>query len=447
MRLRATRCFLDWCTMQIFRLLACVLLAAPAAAAASSLLELFDEALANDPEYAVARHTAEAARERKPQALAGLLPVVTATAGATSDNARFGAIRRNYGSHTSAVTLTQPLYNRQAYAEYEQAPWRVVQSDATLEQARIDLALRLTRAFLDVAEAHGNLEAAHANKAFLEEQVKQARKAFEHGTATITDTQETQARLDLATAQENEAINRIRVRRAALRSMTGNDPGNMPALVAAPALELPGEAGIEQWEKLATTGNLRVRASEAALKVAELEVDRANAVRRPTVDLVASYNNNVTGASQYLDTRSEARTLQVGIQLSIPLYRGGSIDSKAREAASLLDAARASLNEVRSKAVLSVDEAYLGMESGVAQVRALEAALTSAATASQSNRLGYRFGIRNNVDVLDSEQQVYQIKRDLLRARLDALFALFKLKAATGLLRQEDLMALNSRFE
>ncbi len=435
----------------------CLLLAALCAAApaiAADIVQVYRDALANDQQYAAARATAEASRERLPQGLAGLLPVLSAAAGTLwnensyrSDSVSLG---NDYNSNSYNVNLTQPLFRWQNVVQYGQARWQVVQAEANLAQASQDLILRVAQAYFDVLFAIENLKAVRANKAAIATQLEQAKMNFEVGTATITDANEAQARYDLASAQEIAAQNDLDVKRYALRVIVGRNPGELNSLKPQAQLRPPEPALIEPWVDAAENGNFTVQAQQAASEVAAREVERQRAGHYPTLDAVANYGrNNSPGSpsSQLSNGTLEATTRNIGLQLNIPLFQGGLVNSRVREALANRSGAQAALENARRTAALNSQQSFLGVVNGLAQVRALDAALVSSLGALESNKLGYEVGVRINIDVLNAEQQVYVTRRDLARARFDTLLAQLRLKAAVGSLGETDLEQINPLFE
>lgn len=435
----------------------CLLLAALCAAApaiAADIVQVYRDALANDQQYAAARATTEASRERLPQGLAGLLPVLSAAAGTLwnensyrSDSVSLG---NDYNSNSYNVNLTQPLFRWQNVVQYGQARWQVVQAEANLAQASQDLILRVAQAYFDVLFAIENLKAVRANKAAIATQLEQAKMNFEVGTATITDANEAQARYDLASAQEIAAQNDLDVKRYALRVIVGRNPGELNSLKPQAQLRPPEPALIERWVDAAENGNFTVQAQQAASEVAAREVERQRAGHYPTLDAVANYGrNNSPGSpsSQLSNGTLEATTRNIGLQLNIPLFQGGLVNSRVREALANRSGAQAALENARRTAALNSQQSFLGVVNGLAQVRALDAALVSSLGALESNKLGYEVGVRINIDVLNAEQQVYVTRRDLARARFDTLLAQLRLKAAVGSLGETDLEQINPLFE
>ncbi len=421
-------------------------------AVASDLLQVYRQAQSYDAQYAAARAAAEMGREKLPQARAGLLPTISGNGNASRTNSEYESIsssgsKQTYnGKYTSkgyGITLTQPLFRWQNYLQYDQAKLLVMQSDAVFVQAGQDLILRVAQAYFDVLLAIENLRAVQTNKTAISQQLAQAKKNFEVGTATITDTYESQSRFDLVTAQEINAENDLEVKRYALRLLVGTDPGELSRLKPKAVLDPPQPADMQPWVDAAERDNYAVQAQLAAAEAARKSIDINRAGHYPTLDAVANYNKSY-GPGQFGIGEINTTSRQVGLQLNVPIYQGGAINSRTREATSRHTAELAALDHAKRTAGLNARQSYLGVVNGLAGINALEAALRSSLSSLESNRLGYEVGVRINIDVLNAENQVYQTKRDLEKARFDTLMAELKLKAAVGTLSETDLERINN---
>ncbi|MBK7354929.1 TolC family outer membrane protein [Propionivibrio sp.] len=425
-------------------------IASVAPAFAADLLQIYRDALSNDQQYAAARATVDAGREKLPQGLAGLLPTIGATANTVWNENKYKPdnqpnVNRNFNTHAYNVSLTQPLFRWQNYVQYGQGKLQVVQAEANFAQATQDLVLRVAQAYFDVLYATDNLVAVRANKFSISRQLEQAKKNFEVGTATITDTHEAQSRFDLASAQEIAAESDLEVKRFALRVITGKNSGELNRLKPQAELKPPQPASMDKWVDAAERDSFIVQAQLAAAEVAAKEVERTRAGHLPTLDVVANYgkSNSALGLESSIGTDSR----NIGLQLNIPIFQGGYVNSKTREAVANRSAADAALESAKRAAALNAQQSFLGVVNGLAQVRALEAALISSTSALESNKLGYEVGVRINIDVLNAENQVYVTKRDLAKARFDTLLSQLKLKAAVGSLGEDDLEQINPLFE
>lgn len=324
---------------------------------AVDLIQVYREALANDAQYAAARATAEAGREKLPQGVSVLLPKVSATANTTWNENRYRLnnnprVDKDYNTNAYNLALTQPLFNWQNYVQYGQSKLQVVQAEAVLAQASQDLILRVAQAYFDVLYAQENLKALNANKTAIAQQLEQAKKSFEVGTVTITDSQEAQSRFDLATAQEIAAESDLEVKRYTLRVIVGKDSGTLSRLKPQTVLTPPQPASMDKWVDAAEKGSFTVQAQQAAAEVAEKEVERTRAGHYPTLDVVANYGKSNSAASFLGNDNLETNARNIGLQLNIPLFQGGYVNSRTREAVANRSAADAALESAKRAAVL-----------------------------------------------------------------------------------------------
>ncbi|MDH3318991.1 MAG: TolC family outer membrane protein [Betaproteobacteria bacterium] len=429
------------------RLAIALLACTPFAAGAENLTQVYQDARGYDAQYAAARQALQAGLERVPQGRALLLPSLNLTANTTrtkiesdsKDTTIQPSFERDYTSSGYALTFTQPLYRRQNWLQSDQGELQAKQAEFQFGQAGQDLILRAAQAYFEVLAAQDTLGLVRAQKVAIAEQLAQAKRNFEVGTATITDTHEAQARYDLAVAQEISAQNDVEVRRRALQQVTGKEYAELKALRADVKLAPPEPNDMQSWVNLAEKQSYSVLVQDAVTEIARLEAKRTSAGHQPTLDLVASHNYTSQSASQLSSAGSDVNTSSVGLQFAIPLYQGGAISSREREAAYNLERARQDLENARRTSALAARQAYLLVINGIAQISALDQALVSSQSALQSNRLGYEVGVRINIDVLNAQQQVFSTRRDLAVARYNTITNFLKLKAAAGGLREQDL--------
>jgi len=414
-----------------------------APAFAYDLLAAYHDAVASDAQLRSAQAALDAVREQIPQAKAGLLPQVGASAEVFGNRVDTNmAPARSYLSQIYGVQLTQPLYRPQNTIAYEQSKLQFEIASRQYELARQDLILRVSEAYFDLLAARDNLRTIQAQKRAISEQLAAAKRNFEVGTATITDEQEAQARFDLATAQELAAESELDIRRAALSLLTGKPAGEID--VVRPGVELlaPEPAEESAWTDAARANALQVQQALIGADVYRHEIDRRSSAHKPTVDLVGQLAHARNGVSNIPNIRSNSGA--IGVQLAIPLYTGGAIDASVREATAGLAQAEADIEVVRRSVEQGSRQAFLGVRSGLAQVRALEAAERSSELALASNELGYQVGVRINIDVLNAQQQLFTTRRDLLGARYQVLLNGLRLKASTGALDQAALAQVNA---
>lgn len=423
-------------------------------AQSADLLQVYRDAVSFDAQYAAARGARDAGLEKLPQGRAGLLPTIGLSANTTWNQAEVtartaGATTRdfNYNSNGWNVSLSQPLFRWQNWVGFKQAELAAVLAEMQYAQASQDLILRVTQAYFDVLLAQETLATAQAQKIAIAEQLESAKRNFEVGTATITDTHEAQARYDLAVATEIVAESDLAVKQQTLRTLTGKEPEALKGLRPSLQIGAPQPADIGQWVTSAESGNIGVQMAQTNLEVAGREIEKQRAGHYPTLDLVAAYGKNGTAYSTTTGSGSDSKSSTIGLQLAVPIFAGGVVSSKEREAAALNEKARADLDYARRTATLGARQAYLGVNSGLSQVKALEAGVASSQLAVESNKLGYEVGVRINIDVLNAQSQLFDTRQKLAKARLDTLIAQLKLKSAAGTLSEDDLAAINALLE
>jgi outer membrane protein len=422
--------------------LALALALAPPAQAAN-LSDTYRDAQAYDAQYAAARAAYEAGQEKSVQGRAGLLPSVNVSGNALYNDVSGEFLDDTFNSSQIGVHASQPIFRRQNWVQYTQSKQQVKIAETQFKAAEQDLILRVAQAYFDVLQSQDNLAFIAAQKAAITEQLASARRNFEVGTATITDTHEAQARYDLAVAQEIAEQNTHSIRLRALEKLIGRPAGALDTLVGSEAMG--GEAGgIDDWAQRAAEGNLQAEIQRISKTIADQEVERNRAGHYPTLDAVAGYtviNNQNFGAVQ-IDTD----TAVVGVELNLPLYQGGRVSSQVREAVANRERARQDLENATREASLQARQAWLNVNSGAARVKALEQALTSTEAQLASTKLGLDVGVRTSLDVLDAEQQVLSARRDLAGARYAYLLSGLSLKAAVGELGPADLALIDQHL-
>ncbi len=429
-------------------LLAALILAVPqllplSLAWSANLGAIYQLARDNDAKLAAAREARNAGQEKIPQGKAGLLPAVNLTANLRHNETDTSlSPSKSYGSHGFALSLVQPIYRKQNLEFFEQSKLQALLSEQQLKLAEQELMLRVAGAYFDILLAQDTLATAQSQKQAFAEQLAQARKSFEVGAATITDTHEAQARFDLTTAQEIAAQNDLEVKRRSLEKIINQESPKLARLGEIVRMPLPEPSNMDVWLKQAEEGSLNVALSQTSLELARREVERQRGAHLPTLDLSASYVDSRNAVTSTGNVNSKSGVL--GLEFGWVLYQGGAIDSRVREAVANQGKARYDLDEVRRQSRLDARQGYLGVYSGDAQVRALEQALVSSEAQLKSTKLGLEVGVRTRVDVLNAQQQLYTTKRDLSAARYKTLFSGLQLKGAAGSLGMDDLNALDA---
>ena len=419
-------------------------------ARAQSLVELYDSARAFDASYQSARLQYDANLARAEQAKAGIYP----TAGLSAGVSRTGfqnsnpATDRSFSTQNIAVSATQPLYRPANVAAYRQGDRQVDLAKAQLDAADQDLIVRVSQGYFDVLAAQDTLAFVGAQKAAVAEQLASAKRNFEVGTSTITDTREAQARFDLVVAQEIAAENDVQVKKLALDTLAGKTAAQPKSLLV--PVKLPGvmPSDVNAWVLQSESVHPNIRLAQNNLDIADLEIKKAEAGHKPTLDATASYNvqRNPSGTVQSLPSTFRTNSTNIGLSFNLPLFAGFATQNRIRETLSLKDKAQSDLEGAKRAVALATRTAYFGVQSGQGQVKALEAAELSSQSALDANKLGYQVGVRINIDVLNSQSQLFQTKRDLAQARYNVLLGGLRLRQANGTLTPDDLTAINTLF-
>lgn len=416
---------------------------------AQSLAALYESARTFDASYQSAKLQYDATAAKADQAIAGILPTagVSASVSHTSYQNTTPRVDRTFNTRVDTFTASQPLYRPANWASYEQGAKQVALAKALLDAAEQDLIVRTSQAYFDVLLAQDTLVFVRAQKAAVAEQLASAKRSFTVGTTTITDVREAQARYDLGVAQEIAAENDLLVKKLTLDTLVGRSevrPTGLLAVVSLPPLEPPD---VNAWVQHSEQVHPGIRQAENALAIAEQEVQKAEAGHKPTLDATFSYsvNRNPAGTASTIPPFAfNTTTANLGLSLNIPLFAGFATQNRVRETLALKDKAQSDLDGTRRTVALGTRTAYFGVLSGQGQVKALEAAELSSQSALDANKTGYRVGVRINVDVLNSQSQLFQTKRDLAQARYNVLLGSLRLRQANGSLSPDDLLQVNA---
>jgi outer membrane protein len=418
-------------------------------AQAQSLVELFTAAKSFDATYQSAKSQALATLAKGEQARAGILPTVALVAGANQSNqdSSLAALNgKSYGSQSATLAASQPLYRPGNWATYAQGKKSADIAQYQLLAAEQDLIVRVSQAYFDVLAAADNLTFLRAQKAAVAEQLASAKRNFEVGTSTIVDTRDAQARYDLTVAQELAADNDLRVKSLALDQLVGKG-GTAPKPLRAPAvLSDVQPAEVTPWVQQSETLNPAIKQAEVALEVAKLETEKAQDGHKPTLDLTGSYNVANNNGSSTLSGNYTTNVASVGLSFNLPLYAGNSVQNRVKETLAMEDKARSDLDAAKRSVAQGTRTAFFGLQTGLSQVKAYEAAEASSQSALDANKLGYQVGVKINIDVLNAQSQLYSTKATLAKARYDVLLGGLKLRQATGVLKDEDLQSINAQL-
>lgn len=422
------------------------------AAQALDLVQSYRLALANDSTYQAALAANRAGHEAVPQALAQLLPNLSAS-GSRSKNSTnsnspgFGGQRNlstsDYTSSSSTLALRQPLFRMYNFALYKQAQSQEKNADAVLDKDRQDLLVRLSGAYFEALMAQEQIALILAQKEAYSAQLQGAKRAFAAGVGTRTDIDDAQARYDMSVAQELEARQNVGYTRRQLQVIV-NQPVEQLALLDAKRMELlpPVPANPDEWIARGEENNAELRALQANIEWAQQELEKARAGHYPTVDLFvqrskSESDTNYTINSQYLTTAA-------GVQFNIPIWSGGYVNSQMRQAVANLEKVRQQYEARRREVGQQVRKEFQNVAEGVLKVKALEQAERSADQAVFSNQKGFQAGTRTQIDILNAQQQRMNVRRDLAQARYQYLLARVRLQGLMNSLNEDEMTLINS---
>lgn len=432
--------------MKTVRLLTLSLtLCAPSVLLAGGLMDAYKQALESDPQLRAAEAARGALGEAGPQSLARLLPTLNLSASTTDNSTEVSKSNfipnssQDFNSHGYNLTLTQPVYHHDYWVGLRQADATVAQAEADYAAAQQDLIIRVSAAYFNVLAALDSLEFARAEKDATARQLDQAKQRFEVGLIAITDVHEAQAQYDLTVAQEITAANLLANSREALQEITGQYDEALQVLNAEIPLLDPQPNNIDEWVKQARAENLSLRAAEFSATAAKEEINRQRAGHYPTLDIVATRSNSLSHST----TGSETDADTLALQLNVPLFAGGAVNSKTREAAFRSEEARQRLEQSRRSVKRQTRDAYLGVIAGISRVKALKQAVISNDKALEATQAGFEVGTRTIVDVLLSQRELFRAQRDYSRSRYDYLLNTLRLKQAAGSLALTDVEAIN----
>lgn len=402
--------------------------------------QVYEAALVQDASIRASRASADAGREKLPQARAGLLPQISATASrnnnnldSTSPNLLGNPVTTNdqYFSDSKTLQLRQPLVNMQRWQQFEQAKFLVAESEATLDRDLQNLVVRVAGAYFEYLMADEQLELVLAQKKMYTALVDAAKKGLAAGSGTRTDIDDAQARLDMASAQELEARQNQDQTRRQLEVLI-NQPVGSVAKLNVPALKLvgPQPANLDEWTLKAEKNSPEMKAMQARLDAARREVSKSQAGHLPTLDAIAQWSNSGSENITRINSRYENKS--IGLQLNVPLYSGGYVTSTIRQAVAEQTRAEESLEALTRDLGVRVHKEYRGVSEGVMRVRALEQAVRSAEQMMVSTQMSLKAGSRTQLDVLNAQQQYTLALRDLAQARFIYLMSKVKLASLAG---------------
>ena len=436
--------------MTVRQFLCGLLMACAGPVQAMGLLEAYDLAIRNDPTFQAAIEERAAGEENRALGRSALLPTLSWNYNNSRNESEVTQAStrtdRDYRSYAATLTLQQPLLDYEAYARFRQGAAQALFSDERFRSKSQYLAVRVLSAYSQALLAQERIELSRAQKRAFAERLQLNQRLLEGGEGTRTDVLETQARLSMAVAEEIEAHDNQDAALRELEAMLG-EPLQVEQLapLVAHFVILPLEPQrFESWRELALANNPELASQHHALTSAEYEVERKRAGHLPKLSLYASSRQTSSDSESTYNQKYD--TNSVGIQLTVPLFAGGSVSALTRQAARQLSQAQYELDAQTATTLVDLRKQYNLNSSAAAKVRAYEMAVESAGALVQATQKSVSGGERVNLDVLDAEQQLFSAKRDLADARYAYLLARVQLKYYAGLLNEGDLRQVAGYF-
>jgi len=420
------------------------LLACSSVLPAENLYQVYQHALQSDPVLQTSEASYLAVMENKPQALAALKPQVSLSASTSvsldHQNTVLSSGTSNFVNGGYTLSVSKSLYHNELDAQVDKANASIAQAKSSLAVERQNLIIRVAEGYFSYLKAQDNLKFTSSEKEAIGRQLAQVNAYFEAGRSPITDVKEAEARYDSAKAQQVFANQQLDIAKEGIKAITGRYYKHLDSARLNTPLTPPKPNKIEVWTQKALANSQQIAVLKHAIDVAQSEVDRQRAGKDPTVDLFAKHNGSVNR----LDIDSDVFGASVGVQLKMPLYTGGLVDSSIRQSRHNLHQAQYQLEASKRQVTQQVRSSYLSVVSGIAQAKALQQALISTKTAAQATQAGFEVGTRTAVDVLLSLRETFRAQRDYSVARYDYLLNSLRLKQATGLLNVQDLQQINA---
>ncbi len=416
-------------------------------AQSADLITVYEEALKTNPQLAAAASNLQAIREKRPQAIAGLLPEFDMSASISRQrlkNLNQSDPADRSTNKVAGINLTQPLFRYDRWIQLKQSDSEIAVAEAEYLAAHQDLMLTVAERYFNVLDAQDNLEFAKSEKSSIGRQLDQATQRFEVGLIAITDVKAAQARYDLSVSQEIRALSDLVEAKDALREVVGTYYDELLPLKADLELVRPQPESTDAWVDKAKLQNLKILAAQASAEVARKEIARQRTGHYPTLDLNATTNYRDTGAGSVPVERLDSA---IGVELNIPVYQGGAVNSRTREARNRFQEATDILQQEIRTAEFETRNAFRGIITDIAQVKALGKSLESTEVAIEAEEAGFEVGTRTIVDVLDATRENYLARLNYARARYLYVVDQLRLKRAAGILSRDDMLEVNNALE
>lgn len=420
----------------------------------------YQEALTYNADYLKTIASNDAGQEQKNIAMAKLLPQINATGSMSENYFNQSGSYALYNQGIVSASLTQVVFDFSKFSSYSKGKYAGMVTELQLENAKQQLLVTVSQAYFDVLYAKDTLTAIQKTKEALEKQMNQAKRAFEVGSVTIADVNDAQAGYDSSAAQEIQATNELINKKNIFRNLTGLDPEKIQPIKDSINLESPKPSNADTWSIMAESGNLNVRVADKQVAMADEDVNIAISGHLPTVNVVGNYQYQGTGNldSSTLNTSNDGSNVPgtplssysvggVGAQLNVPVYQGGGVNAQVRQARANLVAAKQQMVSVERQTDQNTRNTFWQVQNGVSIVKAQQTALKSAKTKLDSDQLGYQVGVRNSVDLVNSQKSYYQTFQTYQQSRYQYLMARVQLRYLSGSINPDFVKQINQNIK
>ncbi len=431
-------------------------------ALAFDLAAAYQQALVYNADYLKQIASTDSTQEQKNIARAQLLPQINAT-GSISENYFNGSgIAAYYHQPVYGLTLQQTIFDWSKFSTYSKGKYAGEVGALQLVNAKQQLMVTVSQAYFDVLFAQDTLVSIQKTKDALEKQMNQAKKSFEVGTVTIADVNDAQAGFDSSSAQEIQATNDLIYKKNIFQNLTGLDPNQIQPINDNIQLDLPVPQNVKAWAKQAESSNLNIQIAGKQLSMADQDVAIAISGHLPTVNLVGSYTytdtagiDGVSGPESQINSTSNIAGTPIssysvgslGVQANLPIYSGGGVNAQVRQARANYQASQQQLVSVERTTDQNVQNTYWQVQNGVSIVKAQQAALKSAKSKLDSDKLGYQVGVRNSVDLVNSQKNYYQTFTTYQQSRYQYLLARVQLRYLSGSVDDKFVHEINANIK
>lgn len=432
----------------IYGLFFCVI-ASTGYAATPDLLAVYMAALSNDPTFQAAHGTYFANKELVPQARSVLLPQVVvgnstgrySNTGDTNDISVTGD--ETYNLNTFTLSATQQVFNYQYWMQFKQAKDTVKSAEASYNAAAQNLIIRVAQAYLGVLQAKDNLRFTRAQKRALERQMNEAKQRYNVGLDTMTSVYQAQAQYDLMAAQEIANKNTLFIQFENLRTLTNKGYHEIaPLRKETVPLVKPTPTDPQVWVDKALSQNYTLLSSKYNMEATRKNIKAQEAGHYPTANIGLDYSNTDTNAAQ--SAILAGQNTGVALNLSLPLYQGGLISSRTRQAEYQFETAAAQFQSVYLTTLVNTKTAYNTLLVNINKIKADRQSVASSENSVKSTTAQYQVGTLTMVDVLTAQQQLYSAQTQQATDQYAYMNAILQLKLSAGTLSVADLETLNS---